>query len=93
MNETAVIALTGREAHAQCAALADILIACVNDGASVSFMAPLARDKAEFFWHSVADAVDRGERVLLVAQESRSARPSLETIRPDSVGRCAARLR
>lgn len=69
-----VTALTGSEAHAECGALADILIACVDRGASVSFMAPLAREKAESFWHGVADSVERGERVLLAARERGSAR-------------------
>ena len=63
--------LTGAEARTQCGALAEILIACVDGGASVSFMAPLAADKAEAFWHSVADSVEMGERLLIVAKERR----------------------
>jgi len=51
-------------------ALADLLIDCVEGGASVSFMLPLPRDKALAFWRGVAGAVDRGERVLLVAEDS-----------------------
>jgi GNAT superfamily N-acetyltransferase len=51
-------------------ALADVLLDCVDGGASVSFMAPLARDKALAFWRGVADGVRRGERVLLVAQDA-----------------------
>jgi GNAT superfamily N-acetyltransferase len=69
-----VLALTGSQAHAQCGALAEILIACVHGGASVSFMAPLAREKAESFWHGIADSVERGERVLAVARERRNGR-------------------
>jgi GNAT superfamily N-acetyltransferase len=68
------VALTGVQAHAHCRALAEILIACVHSGASVSFLAPLAREKAECFWHGVADSVGRGERVLVVAQEQGSGR-------------------
>lgn len=49
-------------------ALADVLIDCVEGGASVSFMLPLARDKALRFWRDVLDGVARGERVLLVAE-------------------------
>ncbi len=74
MTDIVVMALPGSEAHARCPDLAEILIACVNAGASVSFMAPLAREKAEGFWDSVADAVDRGERALLVAKEYGSGR-------------------
>ena len=50
--------------------LADVLIDCVHGGASVGFMAPLARAKALAFWQGVADCVARGERALLVAQDS-----------------------
>ncbi|PLZ03143.1 GNAT family N-acetyltransferase [Burkholderia sp. WAC0059] len=49
-------------------ALADVLIDCVEGGASVSFMHPLSRDKALGFWRGVADGVRRGERALLVAE-------------------------
>ncbi|MGQ2978651.1 MAG: GNAT family N-acetyltransferase [Polaromonas sp.] len=50
-------------------ALADLLIDCVDGGASVSFMAPLAPAKALDFWRTVADGAARGERVLLVAED------------------------
>jgi GNAT superfamily N-acetyltransferase len=73
-NEIELLALTATQAHSQCGALAEILIACVQGGASVSFMAPLARDKAESFWHGVADSVGRGERVLVIAQEREGGR-------------------
>ena len=52
------------------AALADVLVDCVDGGASVSFMAPLAREKALAFWREVAAGVRRGERVLLVAEDA-----------------------
>lgn len=50
-------------------ALADVLIDCVEGGASVSFMLPLPRAKAVAFWRGVADGVARNERVLLVAED------------------------
>lgn len=50
-------------------ALADVLIDCVEGGASVSFMLPISRDKARGFWRGVADGVARGERVLLIAED------------------------
>lgn len=49
-------------------ALADVLIDCVEGGASVSFMLPLTREKALDFWHGVLQAAARKERVLLVAE-------------------------
>ncbi len=54
---------------AQVRDLADLLIDCVDGGASVSFMHPLPLDKAEDFWRRVAQGVARGERVLLVAED------------------------
>lgn len=74
MSGIEIVALTASEARAQGGALAEILIACVNGGASVSFMIPLARDKAESFWRSVADSLEEGERILLVARERNSAK-------------------
>jgi GNAT superfamily N-acetyltransferase len=55
---------------AQIVALARLLIDCVEGGASVSFMSPLSLDKASAFWRRVAEATARGERALLVAQDS-----------------------
>lgn len=51
-------------------ALTDILLDCVEGGASVSFMAPLARDKALQFWRGVLDSMARGERIVLVARDA-----------------------
>lgn len=47
--------------------LADILVACVADGASVSWRAPLAPEKARAFWQHVAAGVAAQHRVLLAA--------------------------
>ena len=54
----------------QLQALADVLIDCVQGGASVSFMLPLAREKALAFWRDVAAGVERGERALMVSQDA-----------------------
>jgi GNAT superfamily N-acetyltransferase len=50
--------------------LSDVLIDCVEGGASVSFMLPISRTKAEAFWHSVSASVARGERVVLAAEDA-----------------------
>lgn len=47
--------------------LSDVLIDCVEGGASVSFMLPMTREKAEAFWQDAAAAVARGERCVLAA--------------------------
>jgi GNAT superfamily N-acetyltransferase len=50
--------------------LADVLVDCVEGGASVSFMLPISREKADAFWRSLAPAVARGERIILVAEDA-----------------------
>jgi GNAT superfamily N-acetyltransferase len=50
--------------------LSDVLIDCVEGGASVSFMLPMSRAKAEAFWRSTAASVARGERVVLAAEDA-----------------------
>lgn len=53
----------------QIEALTDVLIDCVEGGASVSFMLPLVRDRAKAFWQRVARGVAAGERALLIAED------------------------
>jgi GNAT superfamily N-acetyltransferase len=54
---------------AQIEALAELLIDCIDGGAGVSFMHPLAPTKAQAFWRRVAAGVVAGERALLVAED------------------------
>lgn len=55
---------------AQVGQLADVLMDCVEGGASVSFMQPLTRERALAFWRHVAADVAEGKRVLLVAEDA-----------------------
>lgn len=50
--------------------LSDVLIDCVEGGASVSFMLPISRETAETFWRGVAASAAKGERVVLAAQDA-----------------------
>jgi ribosomal protein S18 acetylase RimI-like enzyme len=50
-------------------ALAEVLIDCVEGGASVGFMLPLAPERAESYWSAMLDSASRGERILLVAED------------------------
>jgi GNAT superfamily N-acetyltransferase len=54
----------------QMQALVDVLINCVEGGASVSFMLPLSRERALGFWQRVAEDVARGARILIVAEDA-----------------------
>ncbi len=65
----AVRRLTAGEAADRAAELSGILVDCVEGGASVGFMAPLAPARADAFWRRVAEGVASGERVLLVAED------------------------
>jgi GNAT superfamily N-acetyltransferase len=58
-----------REIHG----LSDVLIDCVEGGASVSFMLPMTRAKAETFWRNASASVARGERVVLAAEDATGA--------------------
>jgi GNAT superfamily N-acetyltransferase len=50
--------------------LSEVLIDCVEGGASVSFMLPMSGAKAEAYWHSVAASMALGERKVLAAEDS-----------------------
>ena len=56
---------------AQIDELAAVLIDCIEDGAPVSFMHPLTRDRAVVFWRRVAREVAAGDRALLVVEDAR----------------------
>ena len=49
--------------------LCDLLIDCVEGGASVSFMLPMTRAKARAFWTAVRASLARGDRALVIAED------------------------
>lgn len=55
-----------REIHG----LSDVLIDCVEGGASVSFLLPMTRAKADTFWRGAAAGVARGDRFVLTAEDA-----------------------
>jgi GNAT superfamily N-acetyltransferase len=59
--------LTAEEGRHYVGELADVLLDCVQGGASVSFMASLTKPEAESFFEQVAEGVERGDRILLAA--------------------------
>ncbi len=70
MSEPVTVrALLPQEARERIAALSEVLIDCVEGGASVSFMAPLSYERASAFWQGVAEGVAAGDRILLVAED------------------------
>jgi len=69
-----------REAEQLIQALADVLVDCVEGGASVSFMHPMTREKATAFWRGVVDGVVRGDRALLVAEDEQGVLGTVQLI-------------
>jgi GNAT superfamily N-acetyltransferase len=61
--------ITSREFGGLC----EVLIDCVEGGASVSFMQPMTLSKAADFWREVAASLARGERALVVAEDQDGA--------------------
>lgn len=67
-DELTIRRLDAEETTARIAELSGVLIDCVEGGASVSFMTPIGRDKADAFWLGVRDRVAAGGTALLVAE-------------------------
>ncbi|MGV1750926.1 N-acetyltransferase family protein [Agrobacterium sp. CG674] len=65
---TLILTLTKQETLAALPELCEVLSDCVNGDASVGFMLPFSPNDAEAYWRGVADAVDRGEIILVTAQ-------------------------
>ena len=70
MSHTRTVRRLHSVTEAQIDELADVLIDCVDGGASVGFMEPLGHDRAAAFWRTVADGVAAGQRALLIAEDS-----------------------
>lgn len=60
--------LDAHAAHAAIEELADVLVDCVEGGASVSFMLPFGRADGIAFFQKVIGSVSRGDTVLVVAK-------------------------
>ena len=59
--------LTTPEARQNMSALAEVLVDCVEGGASVSFMWPFSQSAAEAFFEKVVEGMESGNRILLAA--------------------------
>jgi GNAT superfamily N-acetyltransferase len=63
-----IVSLAPPVAETALVELADVLVDCVEGGASVSFMSPFSRDSALGFFRKVAGSVAAGDTVLLAAK-------------------------
>src|SRR5262249_818531 len=68
--------------------LSEVLVDCVEGGAGVSFMLPMSRDKAERYWRGIAASVERGERLVLVAESGQKTIGTVQLIleQPENQG-------
>jgi GNAT superfamily N-acetyltransferase len=57
------------DSEADLLGLCDVLIDCVEGGASVSFVLPMTHRKAHQFWRNAIQGVARRDRIVLVAQD------------------------
>lgn len=69
MSVVVIRELDGAEALARVTELAEVLRDCVEGGASVGFMLPLAEGRPEAFWRRVAEGVAAGDRHLFIAED------------------------
>jgi GNAT superfamily N-acetyltransferase len=60
--------LTPPQAQARLAALVDLLVDSVESGASVNFVWPMTRTKAETWWTGALASHARGERLIFAAE-------------------------
>ena len=67
-TQAEIVSLAAPVADAALDQLADVLVDCVEGGASVSFMAPFSHESALGFFRKVAGSVAAGDTVLLVAK-------------------------
>jgi len=68
MANPEILVLDADAAKAAIGELADVLVDCVEGGASVSFMQPFSHADAAVFFEKVIASVARGETVLLAAK-------------------------
>src|SRR3569623_486327 len=63
-----IVVLDAAAAQVAINELSDVLVDCVEGGASVSFMLPFGREDAARFFEKVTASVARGETVLIAAR-------------------------
>jgi len=76
----AVERLDDAGAKAAAPALAEVLVDCVEGGASVSFLLPVSVERLRPFWARVAGAVERRETALFVARDSEGIQGTVQLL-------------
>jgi len=68
VSEADIIVLDAAAAKAAIDEVSDVLVDCVEGGASVSFMLPFSREDATQYFETVIASMARGETVLVAAR-------------------------
>jgi GNAT superfamily N-acetyltransferase len=61
--------LSPEDARSSLSSLADLLKACVEEGAGIGFILPLSKEKAEAFWAAQLPSLEAGQAFLLAVKE------------------------
>jgi ribosomal protein S18 acetylase RimI-like enzyme len=69
MRGVTIEAMDATAVAASMSGLVELLKDVVDDGGSIGFLPPLDRGEARAYWGSVADALGRSARVMLVARD------------------------
>lgn len=80
MTMPVVRLLSPEEAEARRAALVELLVDAVEGGASVNFVQPMTRAKAEPWWDAALASHARGERLILAAEAGGRLEGSVQLI-------------
>jgi len=72
MTDHSVILLSPQQAEARRDELVDLLVDAVEGGASVNFIWPMTRAKAEAWWKGALASQARGERLIFAAEAAGS---------------------
>jgi ribosomal protein S18 acetylase RimI-like enzyme len=67
------VSLDDPEVDVVVAGMAEVLVDCVEGGASVGFMLPLSVERAVAFWRGMLDGAVRGERRVIAAIDGAGA--------------------
>lgn len=82
MTAHVVRLLTPEAAEARRAALVDLLVDSVENGASVNFIKPMTRAKAETWWRGALQSQAAGERLIFAAEADGRVDGTVQLILP-----------
>lgn len=80
MSDSALRVIDAKEAAARVEELADVLLDCVQGGASVSFMSDMSRDEARAFWQGAIVDAESGGRAIIVAESDGRIDGTVQTV-------------